>query len=123
MRHKVVIIDDMKEVVEMLSELLKFSGFEVLSFTLPTEAYNYLVNNVDYDCIVCDINMPVLNGIELFKKFKTQTKSTVPFIFYSGHVEFIDQVQILIDKYPPTTFINKPIDNPVDKVKEMLKIA
>ncbi len=117
---KVIIIDDVPEILEILSGLFEFSGFEVLCFTLPTEAYDFLINNDDYDCIVCDINMPVLNGLDLFKQFKAEKRSKVPFIFYSGHAEFIPEVQILTNKYPLTTFINKPLGNPVEKAKEMI---
>ncbi len=64
--------------------------------------------------------MPVLNGLDLFKQFKAEKHSKVPFIFYSGHAEFIPVVHDVTQKHPLTTFINKPMGNPVEKAKEMI---
>ncbi len=122
MAPKVILIDDVQEIIEVLSGLFEFAGFEVLCFTLPTKAYKYLIHHSDYDCIVCDINMPVMNGLDLFKKFKAETKSKTPFIFYSGHAEFVEEIHDLSNKYTLTTFVNKPLGNPVEKAKELINL-
>lgn len=120
MAQKIIVIDDVPDVVEVLTDLFELEDYEVQGFTLPTEALDYLLKEDDYDCVVCDINMPVLNGIELFKKFRQGKEGPIPFVFNSAHAEFLSEVDELIEKYPPTVFINKASTEHVRIINDLL---
>ena len=78
------------------------------------EAYDYLLNTSDKPFIIfCDINMPLINGIELKKRINAssylQGKST-PFVFYTttSNPAFI---KTAYSEYVVQGFFVKPIDS------------
>lgn len=117
---KIIIIDDSRTILAILTGLLEFEGYKVEGFMLPEEGLDYLLNNDDYDLIVCDIDMPVLNGLELFKKFRQQKPSKIPFIFNTGHAQYVDDATELMKRYPPTRFVNKESNDLSVVIKDML---
>lgn len=56
-------------------------------------------------CIICDINMPKMNGVEVIKKIRSDGNS-VPFIFYTGHGN--RELMLEAVKYGAFDFLNKP---------------
>jgi CheY-like chemotaxis protein len=107
-RKNIVIIDDNKDITESLNMMLScyFEGIKI--FNDSQEGLSYLVqNNKDLDFIVCDINMPELDGIELLKKYR-QTNTDTPFAFYSGHAEFDPKLQELKKEIRIDGIITKP---------------
>lgn len=56
-------------------------------------------------CVLCDINMPVMNGIELIKNVRALNLNT-PFIFYTGHG--YHELMIQASKYDAFEFLSKP---------------
>lgn len=43
-----------------------------------------LFTNEEVHCVICDINMPEMNGVEVLENIRSNNHQ-VPFIFYSGH--------------------------------------
>ena len=66
---KVLIIEDDKNINEMLQELLSNNGYNVSSAYSGTEAL--LIHNKQIDLIVLDLMLPGKNGEEIIKKLKT----------------------------------------------------
>jgi DNA-binding NtrC family response regulator len=56
-------------------------------------------------CVICDVNMPRMNGIEVIKKIRAE-KNDVPFIFYTGHGN--QDMMMEVAKYGAYDFFNKP---------------
>jgi DNA-binding NtrC family response regulator len=56
-------------------------------------------------CIICDINMPRMNGVELIKRLRA-TESEIPFIFYTGHGNH--QLMEEAAMYGAFDFLHKP---------------
>lgn len=80
----ILIIDDNKTYREGLIELLNLEGYMTL------EAENgflglQIIHQYMPDLIICDIDMPVMNGIEVLQSLKSNPKfSTIPFLIVSG---------------------------------------
>ncbi|WP_445576734.1 PAS domain S-box protein [Pseudomonas sp. E141] len=66
---KVLLVDDSRDVLEVLHMLLEMEGAEVNAFGDPQEALNAAQTNV-YNLIISDIGMPVMNGHQLIKKIR-----------------------------------------------------
>src|SRR4051812_47807508 len=84
---KVLVIDDTAEVRMIIEESLKIYGFTTL-------AANDGVGGVEMarqhspDLIICDINMPNMDGYETLTAIRTNdATATTPFIFLSGAAE------------------------------------
>ena len=57
----ILVVDDNKEIVYSISELLKYEGYQVVKAYDGMEALNALeINNIDL--ILLDVMMPRLNG-------------------------------------------------------------
>ncbi len=118
---KVLIIDDDKDISELIKLILKKEEIDSSVINDPIQALNVINNGIfDYDLILLDIMMPELSGIELCSKVRD--KVNIPIIFVSAKKEVLDKVvgyEIGGDDY-----ITKPFDNTelVVKVKSHLRM-
>ena len=67
----VVVIDDDVDLLKLTTEVLKQNQFVPIPFTLATEALEWIKNN-PFDCIITDIQMPVLDGFAFIEKLQEQ---------------------------------------------------
>ena len=118
---KVLIVDDDKDISELISLILKKDSIESSIINNPVEALN-VINRVDfdYDLILLDIMMPELSGTEICSKVRD--KVNIPIVFVSAKSEMIDKIvgyEIGGDDY-----ITKPFDNTelLLKVKSHLRM-
>lgn len=66
-------------------------------------------------CVICDINMPRMNGVEVIKKLREQANN-VPFVFYTGHGN--NELMLEAAKYGAFDFLNKPSLDGIEEVVE-----
>ena len=83
MAQSILVIDDEKAIRKALSEILTFEGFVVDEATDGAEGAKKIKEN-NYDCILCDIKMPKMDGIEVLQLAREERPDT-PFIVISGH--------------------------------------
>ena len=82
---RVLVVDDDPAVTEILAVYLE-SNYDELSVTTTNgveEATQWLQTN-PFDCIVSDLRMPVISGLD-FLKIVRQEDPTVPFLLFTGH--------------------------------------
>ncbi len=77
--YHVLLVDDSEPMLALLSEHLVSAGFKVTAISDGEEAL-VKVESGQYDLIITDIFMPMVNGLELSKK----VKGRVPVILMSG---------------------------------------
>ncbi len=82
-KKKIVVIDDSKAQIAILTHILKKNSKKVVSFENPKKALSYLKENHDIDLIITDIHMPEMDGITLSKKVK-HSGGNIPIIGISG---------------------------------------
>jgi FixJ family two-component response regulator len=78
------VVDDDQSVREATTSLLKSNGFraEVFSSAEDFLASRYLNET---KCLVLDVQMPGMNGLELQRRLTYETRS-IPIIFISAHI-------------------------------------
>jgi DNA-binding response OmpR family regulator len=71
---KILIVDDNRELVELLTEFMSFSGFETDSAGNGLEALAKLSKG-DFDTVITDGHMPLMTGFELCRYIKSMHPS------------------------------------------------
>ncbi|WP_276132787.1 sigma-54-dependent transcriptional regulator [Polluticoccus soli] len=106
MAQTILIVDDEKAIRKTLSEILSFEGFTVEEAADGAEAVKKITDN-NYDCILCDIKMPKMDGIEVLEQTR-ESKPDIPFIVISGH----GNIETAVDAVKKGAFdyISKPPD-------------
>lgn len=94
-------VDDDLEDTDLVREVVAEIGYKnrVVAFSNCDHAYQHLCNTVDIDppfIILCDVNLPRMNGIELKQKIDADKKlrsKSIPFVFLSttGEGHFVDK--------------------------------
>ena len=83
--HKVLIIDDEKDICFLISEILKDENYNT-SIALNSEEAISKFNEIKPDLVILDVwlSNSKLDGIEILKEFKS-INSNIPIIIISGH--------------------------------------
>lgn len=106
MAQSILIIDDEKAIRKTLNEILTFEGFTIDEAADGAEGIKKIKEN-NYDCILCDIKMPKVDGIEVLE-FAANEKPDIPFIVISGHGNIETAVEAV--KKGAYDYISKPPD-------------
>lgn len=105
-RPTVFIIDDDSSVRRGLSRLIKAAGLNVKVFESVPDYLNRSTSN-NHGCLVLDVKMPGVNGMELQSMLMKEAISP-PIIFVSGHSEIPDAAKAM--KKGAIDFLTKPVD-------------
>jgi two-component system chemotaxis response regulator CheY len=80
MGKKVLVVDDSATVRQQVRMVLEQAGFEVSEAVDGQDAVSK-VNSTDYSGVVCDVNMPRMNGVEFVETVKKEAKhATLPIL-------------------------------------------
>jgi DNA-binding response OmpR family regulator len=79
---KIVIIDDESDIGFILGFELQSLGHQTVTFTSTQEAITYLEKD-SCDAILCDFQMPRMNGLDLFNWLQKNNKH-IPFYILTG---------------------------------------
>jgi FixJ family two-component response regulator len=101
----VYIVDDDLSVGEALSTLLRANGRNVRIFTSGREFLDFERKD-GCACLILDLRMPGLNGLEVQKLISDET--TIPVIFITGRGDVPSTVRAM--KGGAIDFLTKPID-------------
>jgi two-component system nitrogen regulation response regulator NtrX len=106
MPQSILIVDDEKAIRKTLTEILTFEGFVIDEAADGVEAVKKIKEG-NYDCVLCDIKMPKMDGIEVLEQTR-EFKPDTPFIVISGHGNIETAVEAV--KKGAYDFIAKPPD-------------
>jgi FixJ family two-component response regulator len=105
----VYLLDDEPEMVKALTRLLRAKRFEVCGFT-SVGAFLEAFRPQDTSCLVLDVAMPELDGLELQRRL-THQGVLIPIIFLTGHGDIPMSVRAI--KAGAADFLTKPVDSAV----------
>jgi two-component system response regulator FixJ len=116
-RGKVFVIDDDEAMRDSLEFLLGSANFDVTLFELAQHFLDALPG-VQFGCVVSDVRMPGIDGIELLKRLKA-SRSTIPVLIMTGHGDVPLAVEAM--KLGAVDFLEKPFED--DRLIGMIDIA
>jgi len=79
----IAIIDDDSSVRQSLQRLIKSLGYDATTFG-TADAFLRSLHDIDANCILLDIQMPGLSGLDL-QSIVTALRSPIPIIFITAH--------------------------------------
>lgn len=115
---KILLVDDDIEFTELLTELLSMEGFEVTVAHNGQLGLDKLETN-NYDLVLLDVMMPVLNGIETLKQLRA--KHSLPVLMLSARDDQIDRIlglELGADDYLPKPFNDREL---VARIRAILR--
>lgn len=114
---KVLVVDDNRSLTEALGDVLEAKGYEVdLAFDGDQAVERVRAASSGYGCIIMDIRMPRMSGIDAFKEIK-KINPAVPVILMTAY-----SVQGLIDEARVegvVAVVRKPVA--IDKIVAIIK--
>jgi PAS domain S-box-containing protein len=82
--HSALVVDDEDSIREIVQEGLSARGMAVEGAASAEEALAHILKN-SYDVVLCDFNLPGLNGEQLFNQLRAQANVSPPrFVFMTG---------------------------------------
>jgi two-component system, LuxR family, response regulator FixJ len=116
-RGKVYVIDDDEAMRDSLDFLLGAADFHV---TLYESAHKFLdaISTVDFGCVVSDVRMPGIDGIELLKRLKA-SRNVFPVVIMTGHGDVPLAVEAM--KLGAVDFLEKPFED--ERIIGMIDVA
>jgi phosphate regulon transcriptional regulator PhoB len=119
--HRITIIEDEKDIVDLVRYNFRKEGFEVTSFLRGREGLESLRRNPP-ELVLLDIMLPDLDGLELCKQLRADDRlKNLPVIFLTAKGEEIDRVlglEIGADDYVVKPFSPREL---VARVKAVLR--
>ena len=103
-RSVVAVVDDDHRTIEALADLLEAAGYDV---RLYSSAAAFREGGLsDVDCLISDISMPDMNGIEL-RRLALSERPALPVILITGRSELRAQYASIIER---DRYFEKPFD-------------
>jgi len=103
-RSVVAVVDDDHRTLEALADLLEAAGYDVRLYS--SAAAFREAGMSDVDCLISDISMPDMNGIEL-RLLALSERPALPVILITGRSELRAQYASIIER---DRYFEKPFD-------------
>lgn len=116
---KILVVDDDKEIVQLLEIYVRNEGYEPVAAYNGKEALTKLNTTPDIGLIILDIMMPEMDGIEVIKQIRKD--SSIPILVLSAKTADMDKIQGLITG--ADDYVTKPF-NPLEvmaRVRSLLR--
>jgi len=115
MKEKILIVDDEKDIIELISFNLVKEGYRTSTATSGEEALSILKKE-SFDLMLLDLMLPGIDGFDLCRIIKSDTKFDLPIIMLTARSTEIDKVAGL--EIGADYYITKPFS-----IRELLAVV
>lgn len=96
MTHKILVVDDEEDILEMIALRLGKEGFDVVTAPSGEEALGRVADSTP-DLVVLDVMMPGLNGLDVCERIRGRSDGPQPpVIFLTAKGEDFDHLQGMV---------------------------
>lgn len=117
---KLLIVDDDREIVDLLSIYSRNEGYEVLKAYNGIEALQLLKQHLDIQLVILDVMMPRKDGITVLTELR-ESDNHIPVLMLSAKTTDMDKIQGLTSG--ADDYVSKPF-NPLEvmaRIKSLLR--
>jgi DNA-binding NtrC family response regulator len=104
--EKLLVVDDMKSILDLLSVVFQKEGYQVKTSTSAAKVFE-LIEKEDFDLVISDIRMPEVNGMDLLKYLR-EHRPDIPVVMITAYGSLKQAVEAL--KMGAVDYIVKPFD-------------
>ena len=126
LNHKILIVEDDEYIREMVTQMLRENGFEVITANNGRDGLNAAFDHHP-SLILLDIIMPELDGLSVLEQLrKDDWGKDVPVIIHTNMSPDADSTMEAIIKHKPAFYLVKAevsLKDIMNKIKEVLQIA
>ena len=116
-KEKILVVDDEKDILELLKYNLEKSGFNVICIKSGGHALDFIDEIPKTSIVILDIMLPGMNGLEILKILKKDEKTkNIPVIMLTAKGEEADIIEGL--KLGADDYITKPFS--LERIKEIV---
>jgi len=118
--NRVFIVDDNDDFRSSVAWMLRGEGYQTIEYASPHKAINALqltrASELQYSCILLDVRMPEMNGLEFHEQLRTR-RISIPVVYMTGHGDVPLAVEAM--KKGAVTLLEKPLktDSLIDAVE------
>lgn len=105
--HRILVVDDDPDVADLVALVLRKDGFTVETVHSGPAALEHLTAE-PYDLVVCDLVMPVMNGMAVYRAVQERPEPRPSMLFLSGYHDAGGYEGFLREARMPT--MPKPFD-------------
>lgn len=116
-KPKILVVDDNEDFCQNVSDVLELKGCEVLTAYDGFKSLE-LVKQNGFDLVLMDVKMPVMDGVETFRKIKQMAPSTPVIMVTAYAVEYLIREALREGAFGS---LKKPLD--FDKLFELITQA
>jgi two-component system response regulator CpxR len=107
--NSILMVDDDKELCELVSEYLKEEGFEIKYLNSPEFALEEILSG-QFSIVILDVMLPKINGFEVLRSIRA--KSSIPVLMLTAKGQDIDRIvglEIGADDYMAKPFNSREL--------------
>jgi DNA-binding response OmpR family regulator len=104
---RIAVVDDERDIADILKRGLEQNGFKVDSFTDPELALRNFKPNT-YDLMIIDIRMPKLNGFDLYRELRKKD-AAIRVVFLTAFEIYYEEFRKIFPTIDVRAFIRKPV--------------
>lgn len=113
---RILVVEDDEIISLMMHSMLSRSGFEVVQAENGAHALGILIKDSQFDAVITDVFMPLVNGIQLTREVKRRYPS-MPIIVVSAYpAKAKEALTHGANRYLPKPFVTSHLVDALDKV-------
>ena len=121
MKTKILVIEDVPEMAELICMYLKNADFDPQAFDTAEKALEKLDAGYSPALVILDLNLPGMSGFDFLKIFRKNYKATIPVIIVSARDADEDIIKGL--GFGADEFVTKPFSPKVLVARVQSKLA
>ena len=124
MPKQILIVDDIKEVRDVVQLILTRKGYSTLTAQNGAECLEIL-NKQQVDLIILDIIMPEIDGWEVLRRLKSQGKTAaIPVVLLTSKSQSIDQM-LGLNVFGVSDYLTKPFTQKdlLERISKILGVS